>query len=642
MDAARAAGLRARVRSAGVRGAGVRDAGVRGVGPVLFVVAVALWVFGGWLTNHAIETHEGIDPYVRTQQLVTEIGNGNFPPQVLPDARLGAGTAFPRFYPPLPFLSAAAIAAVTGDVVVGVNLAFVLAAIAAGVAMWWSVRALGGSPWSAAGAAALYVAAPYHVFDANVRGALAEMWAFAWFPLVFVGAWRTVESRRVDLVFPISLAGLLLSHSISMFPVALAVALICGIAVLRRSWRALAALAAGAALAVGLSAWFLLPQQVELGGVRAGDPEIMLATDSSMARERIALRDLIGDRRDLFRGYTRPVRLENGDRCPLVQCGGRSLSLGPITLALPIAALLLFGYDRRRQRRGHARPSPLPSALAIAAVGWLAFVSYSFVFTSALPDAVAYMQFPWRALAPLTAVAALLWFMLLRGRRHGTAVLVALGTLAALTVPGLQRDVVDRRDQVDSCFTRQDVRAPVDSVGATCFASGDGFSPAAATGIGNRTGRSAFGFTAQAEFLPKEATLGSEETGELPARITEPLVFQTRASITSWERTGDGLRVEVESHLEAEEMQVVIVALPVTAFEFTRVRVDGAAFERFDANGYVGLILDGSATITVSRAPTWADIVGWVLSIATLAAVIAVTVRRRIAARATERAKLTS
>jgi len=123
-------------------------------------------------------------------------------------------------------------------------------------------------------------------------------------------------------------------------------------------------------------------------------------------------------------------------------------------------------------------------SLTIAAIGWLAFVSYSFVFTPLLPDPVAYLQFPWRALAPFTAVAAMLWFGLVHGRRHGTAILVVLGVLAAVSVPGLQRNVVDRPDQVDSCFTSADVRHPTDSPGSTCFVRGNGFDPAAAAGVG--------------------------------------------------------------------------------------------------------------------------------------------------------------
>jgi hypothetical protein len=594
----------------------------------MFVVVVGLFVFSTWLTNHAIETHEGIDPYVRTQQLIEEVGNGNVPPQVLPDARLGAGTAFPRFYPPLPYLGAALLAALTGDVVVGVNASFILAAIASGLTMSWAVRRLGGGRWLAAGAGALYIASPYHVFDANVRGALAEMWAFVWFPLVFLSAWRTIDRRRLDLVLPIAVAGLVLSHTISVFVAAIFVVAIGCTAVVRRSWRPAVLLALGVALGAAMSAWFIVPQQLELGDVRASDRVVMGATDAAMTTERVAIRDLIGDSRDLFRGYARPVRLEAGARCPLFVCGARSLSVGPITLALPIAAAGVF-LGRRRVRAHETQPLPFVIALTVGSVLCLGIITYSFLFTALLPDAFDYVQFPWRALAPLAAATTLLWAWLLRDFRRGSAMLVGLGVLAAATLPSVQRNPVDRHDQVDACFTNADVRAPVDAGPQGCFWRDDRYEPAATEGIGNRSQRSAFGFTAQGEFVPDDVSDASNGVPDEPT-----IDAGGHGEIVEWHRTSDGMRVVVDAD------DPVTIRIPITAYRFTRVAVDGTSFTRVDRDGLVGVRLPHGATVSVSRGHTTGDLVGWAVSAIALAGLVTIAIRRRVAVAPPEHAKL--
>lgn len=600
--------------------------GLRRAGPPVLIIAITLFVFSAWLTNHAIETHEGIDPYVRTQQIVEEVGNGNFPPQVLPDARLGAGTAFPRFYPPLPFLASALIAAITGDVVVGVNLSLVIAGVASGFSMAWAVRRVGGDRWLAAGAAAIYVATPYHVFDANVRGALAEMWAFVWFPLLFVAAWRTIERQRLDLVLPVATAGLLLSHTISILVAAFALGFFALTGVLRRSWQGLGAFVAGCALGVGLSAAYLVPQQLELGDVLANDPPVMLATDAALDAARVPLGDLIGDASNLFRGYSDAPTLPTGKPCELYFCGGRNLIVGPIALALPVFGALMFARHRRRAEletdMGNLRPFAV--VLGAAIIAWLSFIVRPALFTTLLPEPIAYLQFPWRALAPIAAAVAILWALLLRDRRYGGAALAGLGVVAALALPGVQRNPVDRPDQKDRCFTSADVRAPRDSPRDACFRLGDDFDPAA-TGEGDtRELRSAYGFTTRFEYLPT-----SVRTTDPAAGVTPEPIIEGPGAVVEWKRTGDGMRVEVNTTAEAT------VRIPITAYRFTRVSVDSAPssradlWSRADRLGLVGVrVGPGRSTITVSRGRTAGDRIGALLTLASMAIVTALALQR--------------
>jgi hypothetical protein len=594
--------------------------------PIVFVALAAIVVNSDFLARHAIETHEGIDPYARTRQLVVELRAGNVPPQVLPDARLGAGSAFARFYPPAPFSVAAALSAVTGDVVLGVNLSFLLAAVLSGVAMLWSVRRLGGDRWLAAGAAAVYVANPYHVHDAFVRGALGELWAFVWLPIVVAGVWRTFEHRRLDLPLVLGGAGLLLSHTITALLALWVVAVIAVAGVVRHGWRPLGPLAAGGALAVGLAAWFLVPQQADLGDVWASDRSHMGATSAAVDRHRVDLADLVGSWRNGFRGYSDPPQVADGSGdCRVYFCAARDFAVGPIALALPFMIVTLAAT---RWRRGRDSDRALLTAAGVAAALLLGFVAWPRPFLAVLPDQYGYVQFPWRALAPLAALVAIAWALALRDLRRGGVWLAVVGVAAIAVVPAVQRDGVDRPDQRDQCFAPSDVRAPADPAAAGCFERAGRFDPPAAGDASSRAGRSARGFTTGADYIPRAADPTDPASGVAPAPYVDG-----PGEVVGWHRTGDGVAVEVAAR------GTVTVRIPVSAYSFTRLSAT-RSFERVDAGGLVAVRVGaGRTAIDVSRTRTPADWGGFGITAASLAGVGFVLIRRGTARRA-ERARL--
>ena len=94
-----------------------------------------------------------------------------------------------------------------------------------------------------------------------MRGALAECWTFVWYPLILLGGWRMQAGQRAPWYMPLAIAGLLLSHAqMTLYFAVVSVILLI-------TWRGAPRIpvvrsAAGAGLlALGLSAWFWLPQQ---------------------------------------------------------------------------------------------------------------------------------------------------------------------------------------------------------------------------------------------------------------------------------------------------------------------------------------------------------------------------------------------
>jgi hypothetical protein len=116
--------------------------------------------------------------------------------------------------------------------------------------------------------AALYMAAPYHLIDAYVRGALAEAASFVWLPLIALAIDR-LQTRRGPALLALAYAGLILTH----LPMAVlaSVFLIPPLVLMSGplSRPRLASAAAGIGLGLMLAAPYLLPALTLRGAVHA-------------------------------------------------------------------------------------------------------------------------------------------------------------------------------------------------------------------------------------------------------------------------------------------------------------------------------------------------------------------------------------
>src|SRR5207244_876935 len=244
-----------------------RGAGAAARSDVLMLVLIAgasCFLYAALFSRFPLTTHEGLETYIRTHQYLQELGHGHWIPQVFPAAVRGAGSAFPSFYPPFAHMTTVALSFVLRDVVRGVNISLLFSVVLSGWAMYFCIVVLTRNKPVALAAALLYISFPYRFVDVFVRGALAESWSFVWFPLILAGTWRAIADRRTPWYLPVAWAGLVLTH----LPTALYFGFPYGILLLlglwRAAWRVAAGLAAAFVLALGLTAWFLVPPQVML------------------------------------------------------------------------------------------------------------------------------------------------------------------------------------------------------------------------------------------------------------------------------------------------------------------------------------------------------------------------------------------
>mgnify|MGYP001465255477 CR=1 FL=1 len=177
------------------------------------------------------ESHDGAFHLYRLLSLRDAWAQGIWYPRLFPDFAFGYGYAVLNFYGPPTYYVALALSAVAPPVL-AMKLAFTLSYPLSALAMWWAARDLwrGERPNEVAGllAAAAYTYVPYHLADVQLRGALAESWAFVWWPLVVWGLWR----GRM-WVLALSMAALIVTHNLSAIMTLIPLSLLAALALLQ-------------------------------------------------------------------------------------------------------------------------------------------------------------------------------------------------------------------------------------------------------------------------------------------------------------------------------------------------------------------------------------------------------------------------
>jgi len=205
------------------------------------------WVHALWYSNFA-----------------SQLWAGELYPRWLLELNRGLGSPALFFYQPAPYYATSLFKPLFLDDPHGLRQLGVSASLAFIASGWfaylWLCRIVPRSP--ALIASIVYLVMPYHLaIDLYLRGAFAEVWAFAWLPLILFFAHRLRSGERFSIVgLAVSYALLIVSH----LPTALIfspVPILYMIVQADRGNRIRAAAGAVAALAlgVGLAAIYLLP-----------------------------------------------------------------------------------------------------------------------------------------------------------------------------------------------------------------------------------------------------------------------------------------------------------------------------------------------------------------------------------------------
>lgn len=216
-------------------------------------------------------SHDGVLHLSRAFHLDTLARQGIVWPRWSPGMVFGYGYPLFNFYPAVSLYPALALHRLGQSLLQSFNLSFALSMLASGLALYLWAREVVGA-FGGFVAAAAFMLAPYQLYDAYWRGALAE--SLTW-PLLPLGMWAALrvarETRwRYALIGALVYAVILLTHA----PASLMFTLLLPTYALTLLWgardrRTVALQLAGMlALGLGLTAFFLVPAFLERGQVQ--------------------------------------------------------------------------------------------------------------------------------------------------------------------------------------------------------------------------------------------------------------------------------------------------------------------------------------------------------------------------------------
>lgn len=203
--------------------------------------------------------------YPRMLAFDETLRSGVWLPRWLGSMNGGYGAATTIFYAPLLYYALSAAHAITGDWPKALEVVVALAALGSGVALYACARTL-ASPAASALAALFYVLSPYHLLDLYHRGALAELIAFVWMPLVMLAYAKLTKRFSASAIAggALALALLVLTHPPTAYLFTLAfVVFVIFYAARSKRWQPLAGGLGIVILGSGLSAFYALPALIE-------------------------------------------------------------------------------------------------------------------------------------------------------------------------------------------------------------------------------------------------------------------------------------------------------------------------------------------------------------------------------------------
>jgi hypothetical protein len=342
-------------------------------------------------------------------------------PHWAPSANFGAGEPRFVFYPPLTWMLGAAMGIALPWQFVPIALTFLLLAATGLATLALARQALGEAPATLAGCAALF--SGYALFCAYERSAFGELTGGFWIPLLLLFILRdrnpagSVIKRALDgSAAPLALviAGAWLSNApVGVMACYLLAAVALSAAVLLRSWAPVIRAGSGAALGLGLAAFYLIPAAWEQRWVdirqATGDPGEMIENSWLFAR------------------HAGPALLDHDIELHRVSLLAVSM------LAVALVGLLIAW--RRGTLQGNRRWW-IPLALIPPAILFLQ-LPISLPVWNLLPK-LRFLQFPWRWLVVLEApmaifLAAAVWpgAPVRRWKRRAMIAVCAMFLLAA-------------------------------------------------------------------------------------------------------------------------------------------------------------------------------------------------------------------
>ena len=190
--------------------------------PLLLIFLLSVFAILPFFANGFFSFHDDVQ-IARIYEMAKSLSAGMFPVRVVQDLGYGYGYPIFNFYSVLPYYFGGFLAGFGLNIIIAAKTVFIFGILLSLVSMYFLAKAFFGKI-PAVVAALVYLYFPYHAVNIYVRGDLAELFAYAFFPLVFLSLFKTHtsggtlrESRFYVLLGALSTTAVILSHNLSAF-----------------------------------------------------------------------------------------------------------------------------------------------------------------------------------------------------------------------------------------------------------------------------------------------------------------------------------------------------------------------------------------------------------------------------------------
>ncbi len=181
----------------------------------LLILVSLLPLISLFITPKLIHTHDGVVHLARIAAYKKALWDGEFPVRWAGDLNYGYGMPLFNFIYQLPYFVASAFIAVGFGLVNAFKFSLVFSFLLSGATMFLFAREFFKDEKMGLFVALLYQFAPYHLSDLLIRGDFAELYAFAFIPLVLYFLTKLFEKQNTKnfLGVSFSTALLVVSHN---------------------------------------------------------------------------------------------------------------------------------------------------------------------------------------------------------------------------------------------------------------------------------------------------------------------------------------------------------------------------------------------------------------------------------------------
>lgn len=363
---------------------------------LLFILFLSFWTIRPLFSNGFFPMHDDAQ-VARVIVMANALSHGQFPVRMVSDLGYGYGYPLFNFYGPLPYYVGGIIHLTGIDVLSATKIMIGLGVVVGSISIFLlssSIFGVFGGLFSAI----LLTYFPYRAVQVYVRGAIGELWATSFLPLVLLGILLAVQKNKKMfgiLIAGFSLAAVILSHTVFGYLTAGFVAAL-GFASILISMRKHqeAARSFGIAclsmffLGLGLTAFFWLPALLEMPYTNVSK---VIGQTADYKDHYVCLSQLWDSPWGF--GGSAPGCLD-----------GMSFKLGKFQIGIVLFSLFFWLVLRKKEKRVNF----LMTGMTLLGIGFLfLMLPISQPLWSFIPYA-SFIQYPWRFLGPFGICLSLL------------------------------------------------------------------------------------------------------------------------------------------------------------------------------------------------------------------------------------------